>query len=267
MNKLSIAISGCAIAVILCASQCNNDSHQTGSSRPGTAETKPQTTPTEAPAMQPEQPATTTVQAETPAAGTRIKITTPYGSMTAVLYDDTPLHRANFLKLVDQKYYDGLLWHRCMKGFMVQGGDPDSRNAPPGKSLGMGGPGYKVKAEFNAKHVHKKGALAAARSGAGNPERESSGSQFYIVQGKPMTDAEIAQTEMMVGTRSPGFKYTDAQKLAYKTIGGSGWLDMDYTVFGEVTEGFNVIDSLAAQPVDAAHRPFKDITMKIERMK
>jgi len=225
---------------------------------------QPNPTPQPLPSKQ-EEP----TPSNTPApAGSKVIVHTAFGDMTVLLYDETPQHRDNFVKLVGQKFYDDLLFHRCIKQFMVQGGDPDSRNAAAGKQLGMGGPGYTIPAEFNAKFIHKKGALCAARMGdAMNPRKESSGSQFYLVQGKPMTDAELTQIETMVATKMPGFKYTAEQKNLYKTVGGTPFLDMDYTVFGEVIEGLSVIESINAQPTARGDRPLKDIKMSMEIVK
>ena len=184
--------------------------------------------------------------------------------MTVLLYDETPRHRDNFLKLVSEKFYDKLLFHRCIKTFMVQGGDPQSRGAAQSQMLGGGGPGYTVPAEFNPTLVHKRGALCAARQGDQvNPKKESSGSQFYIVQGRTMTDMELGQLEMNLGRAHPGFKYSDAQKQLYMTVGGTAQLDMEYTVFGEVIEGLAVIDSINSQKT-VRDRPIQDITMKME---
>ncbi len=189
-----------------------------------------------------------------------VRIKTPYGDMLVELYDETPKHRDNFLSLVEKGYYNGLLFHRVMRNFMIQGGDPDSRNASKGQMLGSGGPGYTIPAEFNPNLVHIKGAVAAARRGDQvNPQRASSGSQFYIVQGKTFTDAELDQIE-----RDNHIKYTPEQREAYKTIGGTPFLDGQYTVFGKVTEGLEVIDQIAAQPTDRANRPLEDIEMEIE---
>jgi cyclophilin family peptidyl-prolyl cis-trans isomerase len=196
---------------------------------------------------------------------TRIKVTTSLGVMVVELYNETPLHRDNFIKLVKEGFYNDLLFHRCIKGFMAQGGDPDSRGAAPAKALGMGGPGYTIPAEFNANFVHKKGALAAARQGDQmNPKKASSGSQFYIVQGQQLNDNQITQFESRAAMKMPGFKYTDAQRQVYKTIGGTAMLDMDYTVFGEVVEGLDVLDKILAQPTKPGDRPVTDITMKME---
>lgn len=201
-----------------------------------------------------------------------VVISTEFGDMIIQLYEETPQHRENFLKLTRESYYDSLLFHRVIKNFMIQGGDPDSRGAAPGTRLGTGGPGYTIPAEFNPKFIHKKGALAAARQGDQvNPEKESSGSQFYIVDGQPVTPAQLDQVEQRLNSR-PGaeeFKYTDEQREIYTTVGGTPHLDGEYTVFGEVVDGFHVIDSIAAQPTDRMNRPLEDIpmTIKIERVK
>jgi len=131
--------------------------------------------------------------------------------------------------------------------------------------LGMGGPGYTVPAEFNAQFIHKKGALAAARQGDFvNPSKASSGSQFYIAQGVAMNDAQINQVEKYIQQKNPGFKYSDAQREIYKTLGGTAQLDMDYTVFGEVVSGLEILDKILAQPTGPGDRPVEDITMKME---
>jgi len=196
---------------------------------------------------------------------TRVKVTTSQGVMVVELYNETPQHRDNFVKLVKEGFYNDLLFHRCIKGFMAQGGDPESRGAAPSKALGMGGPGYTVPAEFNPNFIHKKGALAAARQGDQvNPKKASSGSQFYIVQGQQLNDNQINQFESRAAMKVPGFKYTDAQRQIYKTIGGTAMLDMDYTVFGEVVEGLDVLDKILAQPTKPGDRPVTDITMKME---
>lgn len=205
----------------------------------------------------------------TPEGKVKVKIHTRFGDMVVKLYDETPKHRDNFVKLVQSKFYDGLLFHRVIKNFMVQGGDPDSKAAPMSKALGMGGPGYKVPGEFNKAFIHKKGALAAARQGDQvNPQRESSGSQFYIVQGQKVTDMQLNQIQSYVSSKMPGFQYTAEQANIYKTIGGTPNLDMDYTVFGEVIEGLNIIDSIAAQPTSPSNnRPLQDIVMSMELIK
>ena len=187
---------------------------------------------------------------------TYVIIETDYGEMKAELYDDTPLHRDNFVKLVEEGFYDGLLFHRVIEGFMIQGGDPDSKGAPQGARLGAGGPGYRVDAEIGKPHL--RGALAAARTGAGNPEKKSSGSQFYIVQGRSVTD-QILQT--LESTK--GIQYNDEQRRIYREEGGTPQLDMEYTVFGRVVEGFDVIDKIAAVQTDRADRPVEDVAMTI----
>lgn len=203
-----------------------------------------------------------------PTTNVKVKISTTHGDMIIRLYDETPLHRDNFIKLVKENYYDSLLFHRCIKSFMIQGGDPNSRNAAPGQPLGMGGPGYTVDAEFNSNLIHKKGALAAARQGdAVNPMKKSSGSQFYIVQGRTMNDAQIDQMQAYIKQKNPNFTYTEEQRNIYKTIGGTAQLDMDYTVFGEVIEGLEVIDAINAQPTGPGDRPLQNIVMKMEFVK
>jgi peptidyl-prolyl cis-trans isomerase B (cyclophilin B) len=188
---------------------------------------------------------------------TLIEITTDYGTMKLKLYKETPLHRANFMKLVSEGFYDSLLFHRVIKGFMIQGGDPDSKNATPGKMLGSGDVGYKIPAELIDTLYHKKGVLAAARDG--NPEKASSGCQFYIVQGKPMTEAEITQAEQRLG-----FTMSEKQKSDYMTVGGSPWLDRNYTVFGEIVEGLDVIDKIAAVKTLPGDRPETDVRMTVK---
>lgn len=184
-------------------------------------------------------------------------IETEYGNMKVMLYETTPLHRDNFIKLAKEGFYDDLLFHRVINGFMIQGGDPESRMAPPGKALGGGGPGYTLPAEIGAPHL--KGVLSAARLGDNvNPQKESSGSQFFIVQGAPQTDQQLANIE-----RSKKIKYNDTQKKLYKEIGGFPSLDGGYSVFGEVVEGLEVIDKIANEPTAPGDRPLKDVKMKI----
>lgn len=175
--------------------------------------------------------------------------------MKVRLYNDTPKHRDNFIELAEQGYYDSLLFHRVIQGFMLQGGDPDSRNAAPGAVLGMGGPGYEIDAEIGRPHLY--GALAAARTQ--NPQKRSSGSQFYIVQGRPVNEETLTRIE-----QSKGIVYNDEQKAAYAEMGGTPQLDMDYTVFGEVVEGFDVLEEIATQPTLPGDRPAKDIRMTVE---
>ena len=186
---------------------------------------------------------------------TVVLMKTSMGDMKIKLYNETPLHRDNFIKLVNEKYYDGLLFHRVIKDFMIQGGDPESKDAPAGKMLGNGGPGYTIPAEILPQIRHKKGSLAAARMGDNvNPKRESSGSQFYIVQGQVFTDMQVKQLADKTGT-----VYTKEQIDVYTTIGGTPHLDGAYTVFGEVIDGFDVIDKIAAVAKDRGDRPIEDV--------
>jgi len=184
-----------------------------------------------------------------------VTIETDLGDMKFKLYNSTPQHRDNFIKLAKEGYYDDLLFHRVISGFMAQGGDPNSKDAGPGVRLGTGGPGYKVPAEIGAPHF--KGTLAAARDG--NPQKASSGSQFYIVQGSKVTDRQIKGVE-----QKWGITYSDAQKEKYKTLGGTIGLDMDYTVFGEIVEGMEVIDKLCTVEKNGDNRPIEDIKMKVK---
>jgi peptidyl-prolyl cis-trans isomerase B (cyclophilin B) len=195
----------------------------------------------------------------------RIKLTTDSGVIVLRLYNKTPLHRDNFIKLVKQHYYDSVLFHRVIKGFMIQGGDPNSKRAAPRIQLGNGGPGYTIPAEFDTSLFHKRGALAAAREGDNtNPTRASSGSQFYIVQGKKFTDAGLDSVETF---RLKGRKIPLNHREVYKTIGGAPHLDMGYTVFGEVESGMEVVDKIAAASRDSNNRPFNDIRMKMTLLK
>ena len=196
---------------------------------------------------------------------TRILLSTDSGDMVLRLYNQTPLHRDNFIKLVKQHYFDSLLFHRVIKNFMIQGGDPQSKNARPAVELGNGGPGYTISAEFDSSLFHKKGALAAAREGDNtNPQKASSGSQFYIVQGKRFTDVGLDSVETF---RLKGRKIPAAQREVYKSIGGAPHLDLSYTVFGEVESGLEVVDKIAAAPRDKNNRPLTDIKMKIRILK
>ncbi|MCF8362706.1 MAG: peptidylprolyl isomerase [Prolixibacteraceae bacterium] len=243
----------------------------------------------------------------------RVLIITEYGDMLVELYNETPQHRDNFLKLAKEGFYDDLLFHRVIEGFMIQGGDPGSKNAPSGKRLGSGGPGYTIPAEIVEDIYHKKGALSAARQGDNvNPEKKSSGSQFYIVQGKTWNDDMIQQFEerqkfqatrkktmQLYGERmddvkrfqennmqdsiiqlridlqekaeqlvdSSMFKLNKKRREIYSTIGGTPQLDGAYTVFGEVVEGLNVIDSIAAVKTNQADRPLEDVIMEMKVIK
>ncbi|ELR70273.1 Peptidyl-prolyl cis-trans isomerase [Fulvivirga imtechensis AK7] len=237
-----------------------------------------------------------------------VTIKTEYGDMHAILYDETPKHKENFIKLAKEGFYDSLLFHRVIEDFMIQGGDPDTKKAQPGQQLGSGGPGYQIPAEFDKDLFHIKGALSAARTN--NPEKKSSGSQFYIVQGKTWTKEELTTDMNKLGmaarqlmnrgdqdsvkqmlmniyqTEGPeayGNKLmemrsyieevmqTDVTKEmaperleAYTTVGGAPHLDDEYTVFGKVIGGLDVIDKIAAQPTDQRDRPKNDIRMFVE---
>lgn len=249
----------------------------------------------------------------TPTTDAKVVISTTEGDIEIVLYGDTPKHQANFLKLVKEGYYDGTLFHRVINEFMVQAGDPDSKGAPAGKALGSGGPGYQIDAEFvYPKHFHKFGALSAARTADQvNPERKSSGSQFYIVTGKTYTPAQLDQMEQQlsqgelqkefykeVGNRQaqindlrskndmaalqalqeeilaiatervkelPSAKFTPQQREAYTTVGGTPFLDNQYTIFGEVVKGMDVVKKIEKAQTDSNDRPTADI--KITGMK
>jgi peptidyl-prolyl cis-trans isomerase B (cyclophilin B) len=238
-----------------------------------------------------------------------VTIKTKFGDMIAILYDETPRHKENFIKLAKEHYYDSLLFHRVIEGFMIQGGDPDSKHAPKGQRLGNGGPGYTIDPEFNSKFFHEKGALSAARlSDQMNPKKASSGSQFYIVQGTKHTEAEITVDPQKFGNalqqffQNPDnktyfdsintfFRSGDEQGYqayvarlkpivekqlnisvdkdgvtpemvkAYTTVGGTPNLDGQYTVFGKVISGLDVLDKIAAQPKDSFDRPLEDIPM------
>ncbi len=189
-----------------------------------------------------------------------VQIQTDYGNMIIQLNDATPQHRDNFLKLATEEFFDSLLFHRVIEGFMIQGGDPASKNARPGQPLGAGGPGYTLPAEFVDTLAHIKGSIAAARRGGpANPEKRSSGSQFYIVQGKPVSDAQLNQIEA-----SKNIRYPKKIREAYKEIGGTPFLDQEYTVFGKVIEGMEVIDKIAGVKKDGRDRPREDVMMKIK---
>ena len=229
------------------------------------------------------------------------------GDIVVRLYDETPLHRDNFLKLVKDGYYDGTLFHRVIKNFMIQGGDPDSKGAPAGKMLGMGGPSYTIEAEIKEGLFHKRGALAAARQGDEvNPERRSSGSQFYIVWGDVYKEGQLRQfskqlrmqkvqnvfnalaaehrSEIMQMRRDrdrAGLQnlqetlaaeaekrvgdvgLNDEQIKIYSTLGGTPHLDGQYTVFGEVEDGFDVVEMIQNSPTGRADRPVDDIEMRM----
>ncbi|RFM29880.1 peptidylprolyl isomerase [Deminuibacter soli] len=191
-----------------------------------------------------------------------VEIMTTYGNLTVKLYDSTPLHRDNFIKLVQSGFYDSLLFHRIINGFMIQGGDPTSKYADSAQTVGEGAaPGDRIPAEIKPYLFHKKGVLAAARDN--NPAKASSNCQFYLVQGKVLNDVELNTMECRVRGNNPAYTYTDAQRNVYKTIGGTPFLDQNYTVFGEVVSGINIIDTIAAQPRDARDRPLKPVRMQM----
>jgi len=184
-------------------------------------------------------------------------IETDFGVMKAELYNSTPIHRDNFVKLAKEGFYDDLLFHRIIDGFMIQGGDPQSKGSPAGARLGSGGPGYQIDAEIGAPHF--RGTLAAARTGGpSNPQKRSSGSQFYIVDGNPQTRATLEQMG-----KQKGITYNEAQIAKYEELGGTPMLDMDYSVFGELISGWEVIDKIATQAKDGGDRPLEDVKMKV----
>ena len=190
-----------------------------------------------------------------------IKISTAKGECVVRLYNETPLHRDNFLKLAKEGYYNGTIFHRVIKDFMIQGGDPDSKNATPDAMLGDGGPTYTIPAEFRDSLFHKKGVLAAARDN--NPEKASSGSQFYIVQGKVLTDEQLDKIEK----NRLQHKIPEYQREVYKTIGGTPHLDRSYTAYGEVVKGLEMIDSIANVATGTANRPKEDVKMTVTVLK
>ena len=186
---------------------------------------------------------------------TKVLFKTTFGDITVALYDDTPQHKANFIKLVNDKFYDGVLFHRIIKGFMIQGGDPNSKTAKAGQRLGDGDVGYTIPAEFVSGHYHKRGALAAAREpDQVNPQKASSGCQFYIVDGTVYDNDKMT----LIAQRT-GKTFSPEQVQAYTTVGGAPWLDGDYTVFGEVIKGMEVVDKIAGQQKDGNDRPLADI--------
>lgn len=188
-------------------------------------------------------------------------IKTNHGTVKIWLYDQTPNHKANFIKLADEGFYDGLLFHRIIPNFMIQGGDPTSKNASPGQSLGGGSPGYTIKQEIGAPHI--RGAVAAARTpDYQNPEFESNGSQFYIVTGRPVSAVGLGAIEQQFGKR-----YSDAQKALYVEQGGRPDLDHKYTVFGMVVEGIEVIEEISEVETAAADRPVEDVRIESIRIR
>lgn len=242
-----------------------------------------------------------------------VRIETEYGTIRIKLYNETPLHRDNFLKLVDEGFYTDLLFHRVIQSFMIQGGDPDSKNATPEQRLGSGDLGYTIPAEINSKFFHHRGVLAAARQGDQvNPEKKSSACQFYIMQGKVFRTGELdtllmkmeenrkaslmqakmraiepelnqlnaqgRQGDIMAKINAirdtvtaqiaklPPLRFSQEQRKAYTTIGGYPSLDNNYTIFGEVLQGMEVVDSIAKEQVNAFSRPLKDIRFSIKRV-
>lgn len=238
--------------------------------------------------------------------GTKVLINTNYGEITVKLYEKTTKHKENFIKLVQEDFYDSLLFHRVIENFMIQGGDPDSKNADPKKRLGEGKPDHSIPAEFFPEFYHKRGALAAARrSDMVNPSKRSSASQFYIVQGEKYTEGQLDTLltmkneglkkrifsfeveknskkldrlskqndqeefkQMLIDIRlktdtlyeqAEKYRLTEEQRKAYTTIGGYPSLDGDYTVFGEVVDGMDVVDKIAAVETGAANRPVEDV--------
>lgn len=195
-----------------------------------------------------------------------IEIKTDYGTIYIWLYKDTPIHRENFLKLTEENYFDSTMFHRVIQNFMIQGGDPYSKMKEKMDSLGEGGPGYELDAEILDHHWHKRGVIAAARNGDDvNPLRKSAGSQFYIVQGKRMSEEEMKKNLKRVqkGTMDSTFQFTKKQKEFYMNVGGTPWLDKQYTVFGEVIRGMEVVDKIAAVEKIPVDRPKTDIRMDV----
>lgn len=195
---------------------------------------------------------TLSMMSDIQAQSTKVKMKTSMGDITLMLYDDTPIHRDNFLKLVDEKFYDGISFHRVIAEFMIQGGDPSARESNPGPQLGT------IPAEFRPNHWHKKGALCAARTD--NPAKASSGSQFYIVVGRPWSIAELESFEKQGPNPKmpPHPKFTDEQRKVYTSIGGTPHLDYTYTVYGEVTEGLDIVDKISMVPCNNT-RPVTDV--------
>lgn len=199
------------------------------------------------------------IQAQNSSEERLIKIATIQGDMVVKLYNETPAHRDNMIKLIQDNFFDNQLFHRVIKDFMVQGGDPQSVGAPAGMRLGNGGPGYTIPAEFNPELFHKKGALAAARQGdAVNPQKASSGSQFYLVQGRVYTPEQINSF-----AQSGRVTLTEESLKAYTTVGGTPHLDGSYTVFGEIVEGMDVLDRIANTQTDSRDRPLADVVYSI----
>lgn len=191
-----------------------------------------------------------------------VRIKTGMGECIVKLYNETPQHKDNFVRLVKNGTLNNTLFHRVIKDFMIQGGDPESKNAKPGQMLGEGDLGYTVPAEFNSALFHKKGVIASARDD--NAAKASNASQFYLVQGKKYTDEELNRIEQM---RLNGRKIPENQRAVYKTTGGTPFLDMSYTVFGEIVKGIELIDSIAAVKTDPNDRPLNDVSMQLSLLK
>jgi peptidyl-prolyl cis-trans isomerase B (cyclophilin B) len=196
-----------------------------------------------------------------------VELQTSKGTIRLRLYEETPLHRDNFIRLVRSGFYDGIQFHRVIQDFMIQAGDPKSRKAADTAKLGSGGPAYTVPAEIRPQYFHRKGVLAAARMGDNvNPERASSGSQFYIVQGRVFTDQSLDSVEIH---RLNGRKLPAAHRAVYKTIGGAPHLDQAYTIYGEVISGLEVVDSIAAVKTSGrtgGDRPLEPVVIKKARL-
>lgn len=190
----------------------------------------------------------------------RAIMTTDSGKITLELFDQTPKHRDNFIKLARKHFYDGVLFHRVIPGFMIQGGDPDSKSAQPRAMLGNGDVGYTIPAEFRPQYFHQRGALAAARDD--NPKKASSGCQFYIVTGKKFTDADLDKVE-----KRSGHTISHAHREIYKTIGGAPHLDQNYTVFGQVLKGLAVTEKIVNVKRDENDRPLVDQRIKKIRIR
>ncbi len=184
-----------------------------------------------------------------------VRMETTHGTIDFILYDETPKHKSNFMKLVSEGYYDGLLFHRVIPNFMIQGGDPESKNASSTRGLGNGGPGYTLSAEIKSQFIHKKGALAAARQPDNeNPKYRSNGSQFYFVQGSVYPRKYLTRFE-----EKNGITYTEKQKIDYETLGGTPHLDGLYTVFGEVIRGLDVLEKISKVKTGRGDRPIEDV--------
>jgi cyclophilin family peptidyl-prolyl cis-trans isomerase len=195
-----------------------------------------------------------------------VQITTDYGKIHLWLYDETPGHKQNFLKLAKEKFYDQTQFHRVITEFMIQGGDPNTKDESKENEYGNGGPGYTLPAEISQNYFHKKGALAAARlSDDVNPNRESSGSQFYIVQGRVFDESMLQRMEQHISSMlQSDYKFPEETRKVYQTIGGAPHLDMQYTVFGEVISGLDVVDKIAALPRGPNDRPMSPVKMTVD---